>query len=376
MCEAQGKKRIRAGEALLRAAEQNPQAYPAVSRMLRLRQYAQEHPEFVEELRAIWEPVRQSNEAIKAATLKLLEPTRAVSAASAPLQAVMATICEEYKAQLAAIWADIQKVEKVEFEELLDDIRQAEAQADKEWAAKFPCPRPKTVEDWQCLAARAGFGADFVLKGEWTPADVLPIVEGYFQNLQDQRSVAAKEPKRKAAGTAAAKPERVPEITPEIAKRLSGLPAKNIQYWRAKAYAWLFHNEDSPAAKEKIEELTGLQFKNPSSIRKLRKEVKDFLKQAPADLPDKQQADVAKAMKYLRELYVKSHGSLTERQWRELEEDASQAMVLALLDEDFDGNPKSAAQKVIDRFRLDRRKHDKKVDPNTRQRYSEDERNA
>lgn len=68
--EAQDKKKIRAGEALLRAAMDNPQAYPAVFRMLRLKQYAQENPGFAEALRAVWEPVRQGNEAIAAALLQ------------------------------------------------------------------------------------------------------------------------------------------------------------------------------------------------------------------------------------------------------------------------------------------------------------------
>ena len=173
----------------MRAAMANPQAYPAVFRMLRLRQCARENPEFAEALRAIWEPVRQANEAIRVGTSQLLAPLKAVSAASAPLQAVMAAIGAEYQAQLAAIWADIRRVEKTEFEKLLDEIRQAEAQADKEWQAQFPCPRPKTTEDWQRLAVRAGLGADFVVKGEWTPSDVLPIVEGYFQHLQDRKSL-------------------------------------------------------------------------------------------------------------------------------------------------------------------------------------------
>jgi hypothetical protein len=176
---------------MMQAAMANPQAYPAVFRMLRLRQCARENPQFAEALRAIWGPVRQANEAIRVGTSQLLAPLKAVSAASAPLQAVMAAIGAEYQAQLTAIWADIRRVEKTEFAKLLDEIRQAEAQADKEWGAQFPCPRPKTTEDWQRLAVRAGIGADFVVRGEWTPADVLPIVEGYFQHLQDQESLGS-----------------------------------------------------------------------------------------------------------------------------------------------------------------------------------------
>jgi hypothetical protein len=170
-------------------------------------------------------------------------------------------------------------------------------------------------------------------------------------------------------------PEKPPEITPEIAKRLSGLPAKDMQHWRAKVYAWLFRNEDSLAAKKKIEKLTGLRFKNSSSIRKMRMEVNDFLKRAPAGLPDKQQKDVAKAMKYLREIYVNSHEVLNNREWDELKEDMTQAMVRAFLDPKFDGNPKSAAQKIIDDFRQYKRKHNMGIDPNTGQPYRDDEGN-
>ena len=174
--DAQGGNEIRAGEALLRAAAENPEAYPGVFRMLRLKQYMLENPEFAEAVGAIWEPVRQANEAVRLVTAKVV----------GPLRPVMTAICAEYSAQLAAIQADIRQVQKDEFEKLLDEIRKAEAEADREWASSLPCPRPKTVEQWQSLAVRAGLPADFSLRGEWTPKDILPIVEGYFQRMQDQ----------------------------------------------------------------------------------------------------------------------------------------------------------------------------------------------
>ena len=183
----QGKNAIRAGEAMLRAAMEDPEAYPAVFRMLRLKRYAQEHPESAEALRSVWGPLRQVNEGIRAATAKIAEPLRIISAAPSPIRTVMRAICAEYQAQLAAIWADIRQVDRAGFKELLDEIRRAEDRADGQWASQFPCPRPKTAEDWQRLAVRAGLKADFALKGEWTPSDILPIVEGYFERLRDQR---------------------------------------------------------------------------------------------------------------------------------------------------------------------------------------------
>jgi hypothetical protein len=172
--------------------------------MLRLERYAREHPEFLDALRATWEPLRRGQQAIRAAA-QFLPSMPAVTAK--PVQAVMAAIAKEYFAQLAAIRAGIEQVDKAEFEGLLGDIREAEAEADRQWAAQFSCPRPRTVEDWQRLAARAGFPAKFVMEGEWTPADVLPIVEGYFQRVEDQRlSNAADAAGRSAAAVSQAVP--------------------------------------------------------------------------------------------------------------------------------------------------------------------------
>jgi hypothetical protein len=155
--------------------------------MLRLREHARRNPDFVEALRAIWEPARQVSDAVRETSNKLSEQLKVVSSVSTPLQGVMRTICAEYRAQLAAVWADIRQGQEAEYARLIDDIRRAEAEADREWASQFPCPRPKTAEDWQRLAVRAGLSADLALKGEWTPADIMPIVEGYFQRLQDRR---------------------------------------------------------------------------------------------------------------------------------------------------------------------------------------------
>jgi biotin operon repressor len=62
------------------------------------------------------------------------------------------------------------------------------------WAAIFGLPYPQTIDDWISLATRAGLSPDFVLKGQWTGRDVMPIIEGYMQHLVDIRATPASEP--------------------------------------------------------------------------------------------------------------------------------------------------------------------------------------
>lgn len=181
--------RLGAGKAMLEAAKRHPEAYPAVVRMLQLREYAATHPAFLSALEAIVEPLRQGNTAIKAATAAMVASVGAVRKIAVPLRPVMNAICAEHQAQLAAIIAEEQSRTAADLAQLVADLRKAEAKADRVWEKQFPCPRPKTVADWQRLAARAGLSADTVLKGAWTPGDMLPIIEGYFQHLRDQQAV-------------------------------------------------------------------------------------------------------------------------------------------------------------------------------------------
>ena len=160
-------------------------------RRLPLGRYAEEHPAFAARLRALCDPVRQNAEALRVRLEALVAPLRAVAEAPAPLQELLAAMWREHEAHLAAIATDLRRAERSRVAAMAREIRRAAAETDREWAAQFPCPRPKSIEDWQALAVRVGCQADFVLKGEWTPGRLMPIVIGYFQRLEDERGARA-----------------------------------------------------------------------------------------------------------------------------------------------------------------------------------------
>lgn len=58
------------------------------------------------------------------------------------------------------------------------------------WRQKFSEPFPASIEDWQRWAARVGLPADWIVAGDWTPGDVLPVVEGYLLRRKDHRPAA------------------------------------------------------------------------------------------------------------------------------------------------------------------------------------------
>jgi hypothetical protein len=169
-------KPIRAGISLYRAAMANPTDYLGFLRLVHLSKMANENDGFIESLNAIWEPIKKTNQLL--------------AKSSPPIRGLIKKVITEFNIQLSLINADIisqNKSEKAEFDNLIEEVKKATIKADDEWSKLFDCPRPKTSEDWQRLAVRAGISADFALKGNWTPDDVLPIIEGYLQRLKDQQ---------------------------------------------------------------------------------------------------------------------------------------------------------------------------------------------
>jgi len=172
----QENKPIRAGIALYQAAMANPTDYLGFLRLVHLRKMAAENDSFIKSLNAIWEPIKKTN--------------RLMAKSSPPIRGLIEKVITEFNIQLSLIKADItsqNKSKKAEFDNLIEAVKKATIKADDEWSKLFDCPRPKTSEDWQRLAVRAGISADFALKGQWTPDDVLPIIEGYLQRLKDQQ---------------------------------------------------------------------------------------------------------------------------------------------------------------------------------------------
>lgn len=168
-------KPIGAGIALYKAAMANPSDYLGFLRLVYLRRMILSNPAFIESLKRLVEPIREN---------KILNKT------SEPLKELMGKIVTEYNAQLKFVWAEVANSNnkiKAELHKLTEEVKKATIDADEEWSKTFDCPRPKTLEEWQRLAARAGFPSDFVFKGQWTPDDVLPIIEGYLLRLKDQQ---------------------------------------------------------------------------------------------------------------------------------------------------------------------------------------------
>lgn len=177
---------VRTGRALIEAARQNPEDYPGVVRMLRL----QQNPHFTDALESLSGTLQKSSGARDEALRAAIEPARQMSDALASvakaIRPVYRALLEEYAAQFRAAWVEKREAREAALDRAMEELREAEARADVEWEARFPCARPKTQEDWMRLAVRAGISADLVLTEDWAPVEILPVIEGYFQRLQDQ----------------------------------------------------------------------------------------------------------------------------------------------------------------------------------------------
>ncbi|ASV75325.1 Putative LuxR-family transcriptional regulator [Thermogutta terrifontis] len=93
-----------------------------------------------------------------------------------------------------------------------DEARKKIEDYKKQWQQIYGCPHPRTIEDWQQLAARAGINGETVYRGEWTLSEVAPIIEGYLLRLKDisaqlqLQNLALVESQRRLAGVGMAQP--------------------------------------------------------------------------------------------------------------------------------------------------------------------------
>lgn len=85
------------------------------------------------------------------------------------------------------LWADVPREPVVGvLKAAAADVRAGLADVRELWARELPGePWPTTTEDWAALGVRAGVGADTILSGQWTWADVEPIALGYLRRLRD-----------------------------------------------------------------------------------------------------------------------------------------------------------------------------------------------
>lgn len=56
------------------------------------------------------------------------------------------------------------------------------------WQSTFGEPYPETIEDWTRLSARAGLSSERLIGGDWTPAQVEPMIEGYLLAVADRKA--------------------------------------------------------------------------------------------------------------------------------------------------------------------------------------------
>lgn len=59
------------------------------------------------------------------------------------------------------------------------------------WEARYGEPYPESREALLRLGARSGISGETLLAGKWTPADILPLIEGYLLRRADQAKMFA-----------------------------------------------------------------------------------------------------------------------------------------------------------------------------------------
>ena len=72
-----------------------------------------------------------------------------------------------------------------------DDARRAGVEWRASWRADYGMDLPEETADFIRAGVRAGLDANYLVGKQWTPCDILPVIEGYLQKLQDQRVVDA-----------------------------------------------------------------------------------------------------------------------------------------------------------------------------------------
>lgn len=77
-------------------------------------------------------------------------------------------------------------IARLKEEGFFEKIEAESKEAKSKWRQTFGESYPESVDDWMRLAARAGVSGETLLNGEWTPALVEPIVEGYLKAILDK----------------------------------------------------------------------------------------------------------------------------------------------------------------------------------------------
>ncbi len=162
--------RPRAGEAYMKAIEGDAKAQAGLRRTkAKLAAFA-----------AGVKPLAELEAGRKAVIEKTLKPFAILSAAhKAAAEAVALLFKEAFNSE------EVKRAE-AEAKACMAKVAEEYKLANETWEAYYGERYPESIEDLQRLAARAGVSADKVLEGNWTAADVLPLIEGYLQRRADQ----------------------------------------------------------------------------------------------------------------------------------------------------------------------------------------------
>lgn len=105
---------------------------------------------------------------------------------------------ERAKAKLLPFSLSVALVNSEEHQAELDRIsaefRSEILRMEDEWEAEFGEPYPKEIEDWYRWAARVGWSGERIAEGNWTLAELFPIIEGYLLQIRDKARKRAGRP--------------------------------------------------------------------------------------------------------------------------------------------------------------------------------------
>ena len=91
------------------------------------------------------------------------------------------------------------KAGRAKLAKLKAELAKLQSESEAEWEREFGEKMPVSVEDWKEWAVRIGLDANFVLRGEFTPNDIEPLIRGHLKGLTDRefREVKGIPPERR-----------------------------------------------------------------------------------------------------------------------------------------------------------------------------------
>jgi len=93
----------------------------------------------------------------------------------------------QYWAEVAKVLAKARQHTDRKIHALVAELTKRQAEFERKWEEHYRYPYPQTLEDWYRLAVFAGLDATIVYQGNWTPRDILPIVEGYLHRRNEMQ---------------------------------------------------------------------------------------------------------------------------------------------------------------------------------------------